>query len=527
MPRVILDLSHDELGIVLRHLPDAEDIAQAAEVCKAFKVGSQRATAARVAASPVPLPSAKPLYVVGTKFADEPKLRRLRWAEAVAPPLTLAGGFCHCFCVSGGALIAWGGLGTQHALGEALLPTVVAGDSDEEIFARSVSCGGHHAVALDNQGAVWSWGVGDLGQLGLGSGIPGGFLRPTRLGLTGVLRIAAGGEHTLLLTENGDIFATGRNRCGQLGLGDLTPRWLPNRIATLVTRATEVSANGDRSVAVDDEGCIYEWGGAERHLAGQNYDRPHLVVFEPSGVRAPELDGRGFHARRVFTGRSHSFAVMATGELYAWGHNAFGQLGIGPQVGWQHHPERVAALAGKRVRQASAGGRYSIVLTEAGEVYTMGFEAYTAADTDDESRDGVLGHDTLGLEELNVPTLVMALVPQTEEYLKTCKVPELKREVARLGEDTKGAKALLITRLLAAQPAHDVVVEVCAGEHSCLARTADGKIFSWGENSCGQLGGVERVTGESWDDQQAPRMIDAGALARPKVKAVAPWLKRA
>lgn len=109
MPRVILDLSHDELGIVLRLLPDAEDIAHAAEVCKAFKVGSQRATAARVAASPVPLPSAKPLYVVGTKFADEPKLRRLRWAEAVAPPLTLAGGFCHCFCVSGGALIAWGG----------------------------------------------------------------------------------------------------------------------------------------------------------------------------------------------------------------------------------------------------------------------------------------------------------------------------------------------------------------------------------------------------------------------------------
>ena len=48
MPRVILDLSHDELGIVLRHLPDAEDIAHAAEVCKAFKVGSQRATAARI-----------------------------------------------------------------------------------------------------------------------------------------------------------------------------------------------------------------------------------------------------------------------------------------------------------------------------------------------------------------------------------------------------------------------------------------------------------------------------------------------
>ena len=92
MPRVLLDLSHDELGIVLRHLPDAEDIAQAAEVCKAFKVGSQRRRL-RASRRRRCRCRRRNLYVVGTKFADEPKLRRLRWAEAVAPPLTLAGGF--------------------------------------------------------------------------------------------------------------------------------------------------------------------------------------------------------------------------------------------------------------------------------------------------------------------------------------------------------------------------------------------------------------------------------------------------
>ena len=207
MPRVILDLSHDELGIVLRHLPDAEDIAHAAEVCKAFKVGSQRATAARVAASPVPLPSAKPLYVVGTKFAEEPKLRRLRWAEAVAPPLTLACGERHSFCVSRGAWVVWGGLNSddspEHPLGDDLLtPEFVLGDWGEEIFARSISCTAHHAVALDNQGAVWSWGTGEAGQLGHAVGRDDECcVRPTRMrlpsgcALTGVLRIAAGAHH--------------------------------------------------------------------------------------------------------------------------------------------------------------------------------------------------------------------------------------------------------------------------------------------------------------------------------------------
>ena len=404
-------------------------------------------------------------------------------------------------------------------------------------------------MALDNQGAVWSWGTGEAGQLGHAVGRDDECcVRPTRLGLTGVLRIAAGAHHTLLLTGNGSVYAIGDNRLGQLGVateGD--GRWLPTPIDTLRTRVTEVSANGDRSVAVDDEGSIFEWGEIEVGPFGsggpgcQQYRQPHILAFRDQ--LPPKRGGRGVRARRVFTGRSHAFAVMATGELYAWGHNAFGQLGIGPTVGRELRPQRVTALAGKRVRQASAGGRYSIVLTEAGEVYTMGFEAYVEGDEDEEegedSRDGVLGHETLGFEDLNVPTLVMGLVPQNEAYLKTLKLPELKREVAKYA-DTKGNKAVLIERLLVAHRlvlgAHDVVVEVCAGEHCCLARTADGKIFSWGANSYGQLGLRELGVGAGehnvgdmrkyWDHEHSPKPVEAGALARPKGKAVAPWLKK-
>ena len=69
-----------------------------------------------------------------------------------------------------------------------------------------------------------------------------------------------------------------------------------------------------------------------------------------------------------------------------------------------------------------------------------------------------------------------------------------------------------------------------------LARTAEGKLFSWGANMYGQLGlrelGVgagEHNVGEMrkyWDHEHSPKPIEAGALAPPKGKAVAPWLKK-
>ncbi|VEL39243.1 unnamed protein product [Protopolystoma xenopodis] len=76
-------------------------------------------------------------------------------------------------------------------------------------------------------------------------------------------------------------------------------------------------------------------------------------------------------------GLEHSLALTATSQIFAWGTNSCGQLGLG------HANERpiavpqlVASLNGLPIRQIAAGGNHSLVLTPSGAVYSWGANSH-------------------------------------------------------------------------------------------------------------------------------------------------------
>ena len=75
----------------------------------------------------------------------------------------------------------------------------------------------------------------DFFQLGLGTSTDMVFSPTLVESLTGVplAGVACGGNHTLVVTVSGAVFAFGSNNHGQLGLGDLTDRRWPTQVATL------------------------------------------------------------------------------------------------------------------------------------------------------------------------------------------------------------------------------------------------------------------------------------------------------
>jgi len=88
-----------------------------------------------------------------------------------------------------------------------------------------IDCGDFHSVALDDQGVVYSWGGGgaayNKGQCGLGHNED--VESPQEVtALTGkvVVKVAAGGFHTLALTSENDLFAWGSGTYGECGYGD-------------------------------------------------------------------------------------------------------------------------------------------------------------------------------------------------------------------------------------------------------------------------------------------------------------------
>jgi alpha-tubulin suppressor-like RCC1 family protein len=101
----------------------------------------------------------------------------------------------------------------------------------------AVAAGEYHSVAVCEDGAVYTWGAGKEGQLGHGDRADTGQPRLLEAQLEGsVVAAAAGGAHTLLLTDTGALYAVGRGRSGQLGRGDAL-----ESIAAYRTEPVEVS----------------------------------------------------------------------------------------------------------------------------------------------------------------------------------------------------------------------------------------------------------------------------------------------
>jgi large repetitive protein len=108
------------------------------------------------------------------------------------------------------------------------------------------------------------FGLNTNGQLGVGDTTSKNFaqlINVTALGSLGVSRFAAGKEHSVVVGNDGVLYAFGRNQRGQLGDGTTTTRTRAVKSDILKTGWRLVDASlGDHSVAVLGSNEIYTWG---------------------------------------------------------------------------------------------------------------------------------------------------------------------------------------------------------------------------------------------------------------------------
>ena len=138
----------------------------------------------------------------------------------------------------------------------------------------------------------------------------------------GVKQIAVGEDHCLALTSSGRVYAWGSGRRGQLGLGafDNCPSPMP---VDLRRRVAQIAAGATHSVALVAAGSIYTWGSGLQ--LGLGVFTGTGDVAEPSPVKALAK----YRVRSIAAGWDFTQAVTNDGEVFAFGANAFGQLGVG------------------------------------------------------------------------------------------------------------------------------------------------------------------------------------------------------
>lgn len=233
-----------------------------------------------------------------------------------------------------------------------------------------VAAGDGHTVTLLEDRAVYAWGRNDWGQVGDASTAarPVPVMVSEEHGGPRFTAVAAGHRHTLALTDDGDVLAWGDNRSGQVGDGTFDTSSSPTAVAGFgpSVSITAIAAGGAHSLAVSDGGALYAWGSNDLGQlgigVGASVDTPTAVTAFPAGTRVVA----------VAAGASHSLALTEEGLVYAWGANGSGQLGDGTTTGWST-PEQVRGFPeGTRLAAIAAGSSHSLALTTRGDVFAWG-----------------------------------------------------------------------------------------------------------------------------------------------------------
>ena len=259
------------------------------------------------------------------------------------------GGFTCVLREGGGVACAGDGLRGQLGSGSTSSRLALGTLSPPITDAVAIAAGIDHACAIGSDGAVRCWGDGTRGQIGSAIAVSTNataLLVP--LPVT-ALAIAAGEQHTCALLVDDTVHCWGRNAeyqaRGALGPDATTPVPISGPLPMPPLRG--IAAGGHRT-------CV--WSDFELTCWGD--------VTTPTPLSLP-----GFAAiMNVSMGRTHDCALRAGDQLYCWGANDSGQLGLGTSGGTQP-PTRVPL---SRVRAVSALDGTTCIVGALGEVRCVG-----------------------------------------------------------------------------------------------------------------------------------------------------------
>ena len=185
--------------------------------------------------------------------------------------------------------------------------------------AIAVDAGDNHACALRTDGNVMCWGANDVGQLGNGTMGGSSTVAAVVGGLDRIAGLTSGRSHSCARKTSGTVFCWGANDSGQLGVGDTTPRLVPEVLPTLGAVRT-IAASEDTTCAVRTTGTAACWGANGHGQLGNGTKTTSL---------APSTVSNLTNAAVIAPGWNHTCALLTDGSMKCWGANDRGQLGNG------------------------------------------------------------------------------------------------------------------------------------------------------------------------------------------------------
>jgi len=363
----------------------------------------------------------------------------------------------------------------------------------EELY--TLSGGYSHTAAIKTDGTLWTWGynVNDVylytnGQLGDNSQT---LYRPapvtTFLGGTNWKQVNCGRYHTASIKTDGTLWTWGRNTEGQLGDNTLITRSTPVTTFTGGTNWKQVACGGYHTTAIKTDGTLWSWGVNNAGQVGS------ANLFETIPVTT---FAGGTNWKQVACGRNHTAAIKTDGTLWTWGYNSSGQLGdnkntSGPGIEPSSASIPTNYVPGTNWKQIDPvsptiftlfTGYYAGAIKTDGTLWTWGQNSYGQLGTNDGN-------------QYKTPVTTFAGGTNWKQvsggYSHTAAI-KTDGTLWTWGENSYGQLGTndgnqYITPVTTFAGGTNWKQVACGREHTSAIKT-DGTLWTWGFNSAGQLG---------------------------------------
>lgn len=188
--------------------------------------------------------------------------------------------------------------------------------------------GGYYSWVMDFDGNVWTAGANESGQVGFyGSSYRAVFTMQTNIIDVNPDKVSLGYYHGAYITNAGDLMVLGYNRYGQVGTVYPTGTASQNADPVLLDAGVdEVACGGAHTVYIKD-GDLYALG---HNYYGQLGDITAPTFLTHDATDTPVLVNTGATGTpvKVKCGSSHTLVLYDSGELWGFGYNGYEQMGV-------------------------------------------------------------------------------------------------------------------------------------------------------------------------------------------------------
>lgn len=363
---------------------------------------------------------------------------------------------------------------------------------------KQVFCGASHTIAIKNGGTLWAWGSNSSGQLGDGTTVSRSSPVQTVAGGTNWNSVPVGGNWNTTTSSaiktDGTLWLWGSGGSGILGNNSTTSRSSPVQTVAGGTTWKQVTIGIGHHAAIKTDGSLWTWGSnSDRNLG----DGTTVNKSSPVQTTAGGTDWATVYA----TGSSGNHAIKTDGTLWVWGrsYTSSGQsLGLSGSAGYVSSPTQ--QRFGTNTWVSAVGGRYvGIGIRTNGTPWFWG-ELSTAA-TDITAVPGstpVVRHMPTPFltERWNSATSIVCGAGASASNTNKTAFATIRSDgtLWTWGANDKGQLGHGDSRTDARPFPNQTVAEgndwssVYVGGTHMIGIKTNGTMWSWGDNSVGQLG---------------------------------------